>query len=362
MKVVAATLAFLVGLGLPAFGETKFAPMRYMNLPRLRSWTGDFDGMAKRHSVRMLVPYSKSLFFVARSQRLGAVAELGGQLDQWLNAKHKTRTERFNVWFIPVPRDDLLSALKGGRGDIAAGNLTITPERLAEVDFTDPWRSRVDEIVVTGPAAPPVQKIEDLAGREVFVHQSSAFAEHLRALNESFAAKGLKPITFRPADGNLEDEDILEMVNAGLLPLAVVDDYKAILWSSVYRSLVPCPDLVVNSSGSIAWAIRKSSPLLKNELAALVSQYRFGTAFGSDIRRRYSAVGQIDRNPYSDADMKRFHALVDIFKNQGKAYGFDWRMLMAQGYQESQLDQSLKAPGGAVGSCGFCRPRPRRNR
>ena len=349
MKILAAALAFLIGFGLPAFGQTKFAPMRYMNLPQLRPWTGDFDGMLKRRSVRILVPYSKSQFFVSRGQQLGAVAELGGQLDQWLNAKYKTRAERINVWFIPVPRDDLLSALKDGRGDIAAGNLTITPERLAEVDFTGPWRSKVDEIVVTGPAAPPVRTIEDLAGREVFVHQSSAFAEHLRALNESFAAKGLKPITFRPADGNLEDEDILEMVNAGLLPLAVVDDYKAILWASVYRSLVPRPDLVVNSGGSIAWAIRKDSPRLKNELAAFVSQHRFGTAFGNDIRRRYSAVGQIVRNPYSDADTKRFHALVDIFKNQGKAYGFDWRMLIAQGYQESQLDQSLKAPGGAVG-------------
>jgi hypothetical protein len=229
-----------------------------------------------------------------------------------------------------------------------------------EVYIGDRWMTKVDEIVVTGPAAPPVHKIEDLAGCEVFVRQSSSFAENLRALNESFVARGLNPVKFRPADGNLEDEDILEMVNAGLLPLAVVDDYKAILWSSVYRALVPRPDLVVNSGGSIAWAIRKNSPLLKSELAAFVSQHRFGTAFGNAIRRRYSAVGQIARNPYSDANMKRFHELVDIFKNQGKAYRLDWRMLIAQGYQESQLDQSLKAPGGAVG-VRYCRALPPRN-
>ena len=65
MKLLAAALAFLIGLGLPAFGQTKFAPMRYMNLPQLRPWTGDFDGMLKRRSVRILVPYSKSLFFVS---------------------------------------------------------------------------------------------------------------------------------------------------------------------------------------------------------------------------------------------------------------------------------------------------------
>ena len=187
MKALVAAIGLLLALTAPAFTDTLFAPMNFMSLPQLRSWTGDFDGMRERRAVRILVPFSKTLFFIDRGQQLGVEAELGRQFDVWLNAKYKSRTQRINVWMVPVARDDLLKALNHGRGDIAAGNLTITPERLVKVDFADPWRSKIDEIVVTGPTASPVRSMEDLAGREVFVRMSSSFAEHLRALNETFA-------------------------------------------------------------------------------------------------------------------------------------------------------------------------------
>jgi len=349
MKALVAGIGVLLALTAPAVTDTLFAPMNFMSLPQLQSWTGDFDGMRERRAVRILVPFSKTLFFIDRGQQLGVEAELGRQFDGWLNAKNKSRTQRVNVWMVPVARDELLKALNDGRGDIAAGNLTITPERLAEVDFADPWRSKIDEIVVTGPTASPVRSLEDLAGREVFVRTSSSFAEHLRALNETFANKGLEPIKFRPADGNLEDEDILEMVNAGLFPIAIVDDYTATLWSSVFSSLAPHSDLVVNTNGSMAWAIRKNNPLLKSELAEFIHQHPLISAFGGDMKSRFTADGRIVRNAYSDTDAKRFEELVEIFKAQGEAYQFDWRMLMAQGYQESGLDQSRKGLGGAVG-------------
>jgi ABC-type amino acid transport substrate-binding protein len=57
--------------------------------------------------------------------------------------------------------------LNKGYGDAVAANLTITPERLAVVDFDDPWLKNVKEIIVTGPSSPKLDKIEDLAGRGV---------------------------------------------------------------------------------------------------------------------------------------------------------------------------------------------------
>jgi membrane-bound lytic murein transglycosylase MltF len=349
MRIVALALAVIVGLAPPTFGQTVQTRSHIISLPQFRLWTGDFDGMLKRRVVRILVPYSKTLFFVDRGRHLGIVAIAAQRFEEWLNTRHKSGHFRVHVSCIPTPRDELLRALEEGRGDIVAASLTITPERLAEIDFAEPWSSNVDEIVVTGPKAPQLKKIEDLAGLEIFVRESSSYATHLRALNQTFVARGLKPIKVKPADGNLEDEDILEMVNAGLLPYAIVDDHVATLWASVFHSLVVHRDLVVNTGGSIAWAIRKNSPLLKDELAAFVQGHRLGTTFGNSIIRKYFAGDKIVQDAYSDEDMQRFHALVALFNAHGKTYGLDPLMLMAQGFQESKLDQSRRSHRGAVG-------------
>ena len=59
-----------------------------------------------------------------------------------------------HVVFIPTSRDQLIPGLLEGRGDIAAGLLTVTPERLEQVDFGEPFFRGVREIAVTGPARP----------------------------------------------------------------------------------------------------------------------------------------------------------------------------------------------------------------
>ena len=41
--------------------------------------------------------------------------------------------------------------------------------------------------------------------------------------------------------------------------------------------------------------------------------------------------------------------MVAVFSRHASTYGFDYLMLMAQGFQESQLDQKAHSPRGAVG-------------
>ncbi|HEV7257192.1 MAG TPA: lytic transglycosylase F [Bosea sp. (in: a-proteobacteria)] len=349
MRLLASLCLAFVWLSPPSLAQPTVAKPIMASLPQLKPWTGDLDGMLERRVIRILVPYSKTLFFIDRGRQLGVVAELGQRFQTWINARHKTKALAITVAFVPVPRGDFERALKEGRGDIVAGNLTITPERLALADFAEPWMSNVKEVVVTGPSAPALNSLEDLAGREVYVRESSSYAAHLREMSKGFEAKGLKPIMLKPADENLEDEDILEMVGAGLLPFAVVDDHKAALWSLVFPTLKVRPDLAINSGGSVAWAFRKNSPQLKEELAAFVREHKLGTAFGNDTKRRYFDSDRVVRDAYSPEDRKRFRDLVSLFRTQGEAYQFDWLMLMAQGYQESQLDQSRRSHRGAVG-------------
>jgi Bacterial extracellular solute-binding proteins, family 3 len=131
------------------------------------------------------------------------------------------------VVFIPVARDDLLPALAAGKGDIAAADLTITDERQQLVDFSSPVYSNVSEVVVSGPASPAVSSVDDLAGKEVFVRTSSSYYESLIALNKRFAEEKKPAVILKEAPETLEDEDLIEMVNGGLIPLIVVDQHKA---------------------------------------------------------------------------------------------------------------------------------------
>jgi membrane-bound lytic murein transglycosylase MltF len=318
-------------------------------LPMRGAWTGDLDGMKDRRLIRILVPYSKTIFFIDKGEQLGVAVEAGEALGEWLNKGKKKEIDRIRIEFIPTPRDKLLSALNNGLGDIVAGNLTITPSRLREVDFTKAGMEDVREILVTGPAAPDLAKIENLAGKELYVRKSSSYHEHLVALNATFAARGLAAIKIVFADEDLEDEDLLEMVNAGLLPYVIVDNHKAVIWGKVFTRLKLRDDISINDGGEIAWAIRKNSPLLKAELDAFVEKHRVGTDFGSILRKRYYTDQKMLRRAFAPEDQKRFNELVEFFRRYATEYDFDYLMIVAQGYQESRLNQSDRSSRGAVG-------------
>ena len=205
------------------------------------------------------------------------------------------------------------------------------------------------EVVVTGPSSPSLASLDDLSDKEAFVRASSAYSGSLRRLNADFAARGLKPIAIRPIDEDLEDDDVLQMVSAGLLPYAIVDDYQAKVWAKILPGLRVRNDLVIHDDGAIAWAVRKNSPLLQKELAAFIAAHGPNTSFGATVMRRYFTGPEALRNADSPVAMQRFHELLRVFERSGAKYGFDDLMLMAQGYQDSQLDQSARSPRGAVG-------------
>src|SRR5262249_33020158 len=130
---------------------------------------------------------------------------------------------RVRFFFVSVTREELFPALVAGKGDIAAANRTITPQRRAIVDFATPHTSDVRQLVVTGPAGPAMSTLDDLAGQEVFVRTSSAYYESLIDLNNRFAAENKPAIRIKEAPEELEDEDMVEMLNAGLVHILVLD-------------------------------------------------------------------------------------------------------------------------------------------
>jgi len=149
-------------------------------------WTGDFDGMVERRKIRVLVAHNKLLFFLDKARIRGVTYDTFHKFEEYINRKLKTGSRKINIVFLPVPRDKLLPWLIEGRGDIASANLTITDERAKIVDFSRPLFKNVSEIIVNGADAPALQKLDDLAGREIHVRPSSSYYEHLVRLNKSF--------------------------------------------------------------------------------------------------------------------------------------------------------------------------------
>src|SRR3954462_9942745 len=201
------------------------------------AYRGDLDVMLRKGAVRVLTAYSKTDFFVDRGESGGVTYEYMRAFEAFLRKRQGGRGAKVAVYFVPVSRDRLVPALLAGEGDLAAANLTVTPERRARVDFSEPYLENVREVVVTGPASPELATVDDLAGREVWARRSSSYWASLQALDRRLAAAKREPLRLVEADEHLEDEDLLDMLNAGLVPLVVVDDHKAKLWAGVLSDI-----------------------------------------------------------------------------------------------------------------------------
>ena len=312
-------------------------------------WTGDFDGMAERRVIRVLVVHNKMLYFLDGATQRGTSYEGLKKFEKFVNKKLKTRTLKINVVFIPVTRDKLLPALVKGLGDIAVANLTITPERKKKVDFSDPFLTNVSEILITGPAAQAIKCLDDLAGKKIHVRPSSSYYGSLKRLNASFKKQCKPPMEIIPADEYLEDSDLLEMVNAGLIPMVIVDNHKARFWAEIFDHITLHPDIAVNTGGKIAWAIRKNSPKLKAIINKFVKGHKKGTLLGNILFKRYLKDNKWARNVMSSKELKKFQDTVALFRKYADQYGFDYLKIIALAYQESQLDHSRQSHAGAIG-------------
>jgi membrane-bound lytic murein transglycosylase MltF len=306
--------------------------------------------MLARGKIRVAVTYSKTHYFVDKGRQRGFAYDNLAEFEKFLRRRHGRRHGvPISIVFMPVPRDELFTRLRDGRADLAVANLTITPERQALADFTTPLFSGSREVLVTSSDAPALASPDALSGQEVVVRGSSSFREHLDALNARLSAAGKAPVRVILADEHLETEDLLEMVNAGLIGATVADEYIADLWKGVFTGLQIQRQAPIAEGTSIAWAVRKGAPHLLAEANAFLATHRAGTSFGNELRTRYLKDPRWARRAMDQREVKKFDDLVGLFQRYGDRYGFDHLLLLAQAYQESGLDQRCRSAAGAIG-------------
>jgi membrane-bound lytic murein transglycosylase MltF len=270
--------------------------------------------------------------------------------ERYVNQKYRKDKRPVTVVMLPATRDRLLREVASGFADIAAGNITVTESRRRQVDFaTSASMSALNEVVVTGPKAPPVATLDDLSGKTVHARPSSSAYESLLALNKRFAAAKKPPAKIVRLPDALEAEDTLEMTNAGLLDIVVVDDVIADIWAQVLPGIKVHDDLKLRADARIGWAIRKGSPQLEAAILDFHHNFLVKQGVGKYRYAQYlKRVKQI-QDPTAGAEWQRFEATLALFREYGAKYRFDPLMLAAQGYQESRLDQQARSEVGAIG-------------
>ena len=311
--------------------------------------TGDLDEMQKYRNIRALVILNPISFFYDKGHPQGVMYEAMEEFQKFANQKLKTGKLDLKVTFLPMRVDQIEAALNQGVGDIIAHGITVTPEREQRVAFSSPIMTDVSQIIVTGPSLSGVSTLADLGGKEVYANPLTIYYTNLQKASEDLQKAGKTPIVVKAADKNLTDDDLMQMVNAGLIPATVTTKQRAALWSQVLDKVQPHPDLAIATGGQLALVMRKNNPQLKQLVDEFVASHAVGTSFGNTLLRRYLQNTKWVKNSTSAEEMKKFQTNLELFQKYSGEYDFDYLMIAAQGYQESLLDQSKKNPSGAVG-------------
>lgn len=302
-----------------------------------------------QRTIRVLVPYSRTLYYVDKGHERGVTAERIRDFEKFANRRLKTGKKPLTVAIIPVTRDRLLADLLAGRGDIAAGNITITPERAERVAFSEAPDLRVKEVLATGPTAPTVHTMESLSGLEIAVKRSSSFHDSLLALNARLVAAGLSPVDIRLLPEDLETEDVLDMVAAGILPMTLIDAHIGRIWAPRLKKLELREDIVLRDNAETAYALRHNNPELKRLVDEFIIHSRdSGATLERKFRQHAQRIKRLANSRGAD-EHTRFEQTIELFRHYGTRYGFNPLMLAAQGFQESRLNQLARSPVGAIG-------------
>ena len=311
--------------------------------------TGDLDEMVKQRNIRALVILNPIGFFYDKGQPRGVMYETLEEFQKFANQKLNTGKLNVKVTFLPMRLDQIEAALTEGVGDMIASGIVVTPEREKRVAFSTPIQTDVTQIIVTRTSQDPLSTLADLSGKEVYANPLTTYYQNLQKANEQLQNSGKAPMILKAADKNLMDDDLVQMVNAGLIPATATTKQRADLWSQVLDHIQPHPDLVIASGTQLAWVMRKNNPQFKQLVDEFVQSHAVGTSFGSTLLRRYLQNTKWVSNSTSAEEMRKFQANLELFQKYAGEYNFDYLMVAAQGYQESLLDQNKKNPSGAVG-------------
>ncbi len=310
-----------------------------------KPYKGDWPVLKEKGVIRVVVSADLGFYYVEAGRPKGIGAELLYHFEKSL----KKQAPYVHIQIIPVLRDDLIPSVESGFADLAVANLTITPTRLKQVDFSNPLTKDIQELIVTNKSYPDITSLTQLTGKDIWVRASSSYLESLEKINNSLILQNLKPIKVHYVEEALQDYELLEMVNSGHIPAIVLDNHKAEMWLHVMEDIKAHTELPLRENAQIAWAMRKNSPELKKIVNGYLRTAKSGTLLGNVIFSKYIDDTRWLTKALNPDKLKRLDELAKIFTEYSNQYDFEYLMMAAQGFQESGLDQRKVSHKGAIG-------------
>ncbi len=320
-----------------------------LNVHISESYDDDLPGLLEKKYIRVLTTLNRTNFYISEGHLVGYEYALVKGYEAFLNSRTDQNGLKVVLEFITVSRDQLIPKLVSGYGDIAAAGLTITPERKAKVHFTKPYLTGINEVVITRKGGFQLKNIFDLSAKKIHVRKSSSYYESLRRLNEKLRKNKRKPVKIIFLNEELETETALEMVDNGAIAITVADSHIARAWSEVLENIKINEDVVLRKNSKIAWMVRKNNPLLLSSLNAFLDTHKKGTLMGNIYFNRYYNDAHRLKNPLDPEEWGKLKQYKGVIKKYAQKYDFDWLLILAMAFQESELDHNQKSLAGAVG-------------
>ncbi len=320
-----------------------------LNVHISESYDDDLPGLLEKKYIRVLTTLNRTNFYISEGHLVGYEYALVKGYEEFLNNRTDQNGLKVVLEFITVSRDQLIPKLVSGYGDIAAAGLTITPERKDRVDFTRPYLTGINEVVITRKGRFRLKNVFDLSAKKVYVRKSSSYYDSLLRLNKKLRKKNKKPVKIIFLNEELETETALEMVDNGAIDITVADSHIARAWSEMLENIEINEDVVLRKNSKIAWMVRENNPILLSSLNAFLDTHKKGTLLGNIyFNRYYNDTGRL-KNPLDPEEWEKLKQYKGVIKKYAKKYDFDWLLILAMAFQESELDHNQKSSAGAVG-------------
>lgn len=294
----------------------------------------DWPQIREAGVLRVLTSNNPASYFMWRGELMGFDYDLIREFAK----QHDLRVRMI----VKDSASQLFKALQAGEGDVIAASMTATKERKARGwRFSKRYLEVNEQIIGEGDAA-PFKSVEELTGRTVGVAPDSAFLGTLKALR----AQGIN-VKIRLEPG-ATTELLMQQVADGNLDLTMADSHLAAL-ESTYRDDIQ-PLWTLKGTRNIAWGLRADEPVLLRKLNAYISHGYRGLFYNVTYQRYFKADKTIRiHEKYRVRPGKEISPYDDLVKKQALKYGFDWRMVMSQMYQESQFNPEAHSFAGARG-------------
>jgi membrane-bound lytic murein transglycosylase F len=302
----------------------------------------DLDVIRNSGKLRVLLSYDPINYFIYRGAPMGYSYELAESFSREIGIPLE----------VVVVRDinQQFSMLSKGNGDIVAHFLTVTGERSGIIDFSTPLDSAQQVLVQRKPAdndsSRIVRNLEVLDGKTIHVRRNSVYNTRLK---EIMAEKHIS-INIVNVQGSLTTSELISKVNDGAIEFTVADDNIA----STHETLFPNIDSKTRISPTqpLAWAVRKNSPQLLRVLNHWLDQKKKSGELAIMHDKYYNRQYQFRKHAvhaFYSKHAGKISPYDDLVKKSAKTIEWDWRLLSALIYEESQFDPEAISWAGATG-------------